>query len=661
MVFTLKMAVLSVLFCGYAEAASDRADRLAEEDAAPVSVVPATVLDKNRQNREVHVQFWTTRSPVSATSVEQISHSRFNGQWVPFDDSQVRKTGNYHSAWLRGRLSIEADEHGRTGNWWLAFRMPLKGVLDLYLIDAAGHKVMRSIKRSFSAGSKSLDLPYTFFNLNELSQQHFAGRLLNAGPFEFYVHISTEGVFLPEARVFGSAALQQFLFRKGAIQGTIYGVLGVLIFISLFAFVGSGQWHFLFALTSVALLAFCVVALNGHLWERDFGVLDFDRNRWGPLALFVLPALVFTVLGQFSRLRFNTKARFPWIDRALLFVVASGLWNTFLCFLVEYDFLTQVTGYLLALNTVIFVIVGFAVARAGVNGGKSYLFAALVLFGGFLLNQLSALGLVTVSIRAEDVVITGLLIFELILIVTALAGWKPDLSKTALSGRGDQSYDKEEEDLPVLDLIVPEFTDSQFHQNGEVGKADIYRDDSGESKESVEKLIDVNALIQEEKVRQAEMEQDVARIRQIDAHVLHEERASKFKVIDMTRALALAGGDEARLNRSLTRFHDRQRDAVDKISEACSAGDFAKSCAIIATLKEKAGGIAAEQLKESIARLNEQLELRMNRKAADGPESTPRSADQPVTGPESAIEGELVEAENALQLVISYIENLGVK
>ena len=317
--------------------------------------------------------------PSRAVTIDEVVALDAAGRFVE-SHQDVLNAGYSRSAfWLRIDLNYRAEAQAELRRWWLELAYPPLDHLDLYLPDGVGG--YRLAQRSGDA------LP---FHERQIQQRNhlFELDLPSNQPQRIYLRLESEGSIQVPLTLWAPVAYLEDQSGHIYVLAIIYGVLLVMLFYNLFIYLSVRDRSYLFYILYIGSFGLYQVSVNGlgvqYLWPN-----------WPWWANASTPFLIGAagLFGcQFARSFLHTREHSPWIDRALMLLMALGVLTMVLALVANYAVALR-TATLLALSfTLVIFVAGVVAWRRGMRVARYFLIAWSAFLIGGQINTLMVLG-----------------------------------------------------------------------------------------------------------------------------------------------------------------------------------------------------------------------------------------------------------------------------
>ncbi|WP_271410599.1 hybrid sensor histidine kinase/response regulator [Pseudomonas sp. Q1-7] len=281
--------------------------------------------------------------------------------------------------WLRIDLDYRPRDKGGQREWLLELAYPPLDHLDLYLPDGQGG--YRLAQRTGDA------LP---FDSREIRQNNyiFSVALQPNESKRIYLRLQSEGSIQAPLTLWSPQAFLEEQPERIYVLGIIYGVLLVMLFYNLFIFLSVRDTSYLYYILYIASFGLYQISVNGA------GIQYFwPENPWWANA--ATPFLIGSaaLFGcQFARSFLHTAEHSPWVDRALLGLMALGGLAMVLALTASYGLALRLATSLALIFTVVIFSAGVLAWLRGMRVARYFIIAWSTFLLGGAINTLMVLG-----------------------------------------------------------------------------------------------------------------------------------------------------------------------------------------------------------------------------------------------------------------------------
>lgn len=342
-------------------------------------IASAVDFDEHTQRLPLGQIMAVLEDPDRNATIEEVIALDAAGKFVKSQE-QVLNAGYSRSAfWLRVDLNYRADLPAEHSRWWLELAYPPLDYLDLYLPDEDG---------SYNLAQRSGDaLP---FHERQIKQRNhlFELKLAPNQPKRIYLRLESQGSIQIPLTLWAPVAYLEEQSGHIYVLAIIYGVLLVMLFYNLFIYLSVRDRSYLFYILYIASFGLYQVSVNGlgvqYLWPN-----------WPWWANASTPFLIGAagLFGcQFARSFLHTSDHSPWIDRALLLLMALGALTMFLSLAASYALALRMATMLALWFILVIFVAGIVAWHRGMRVARYFLIAWSAFLIGGQINTLMVLG-----------------------------------------------------------------------------------------------------------------------------------------------------------------------------------------------------------------------------------------------------------------------------
>ena len=295
-------------------------------------------------------------------------------------DKEVLNAGYSRSVfWLRLDLEYRPQQATGVQPWFLELSYPPLDHVQLYLADAQGHYQL-----SQNTGDA---LP---FSSREIKQHNyvFELKLAPAQPQSVYLRLESQGSIQAPLTLWSPSAYLEAQPARIYVLGIIYGVLLVMLIYNLFIFLSVRDTSYFYYILYIASFGFYQLSVNGAAIEYLWPNSPWWANAATP---FLIGASA--LFGcQFSRSFLHTGEHSPWVDRALLLMMACGVLVMTLSLTASYALSLRLATYLALGFTVVIFSAGAVAWIRGMRVARYFIIAWSAFLIGGIINTLMVLG-----------------------------------------------------------------------------------------------------------------------------------------------------------------------------------------------------------------------------------------------------------------------------
>ncbi len=296
------------------------------------------------------------------------------------NDKSVLNAGYSRSVfWLRVDLTYRPLDRGGQQDWLLELAYPPLDHLDLYLPDGQGG--YRLARRTGDA------LP---FNSRQIKQNNyvFSISLQPNQTRRIYLRLQSEGSIQAPLTLWSQKAFLEEQPERIYVLGIIYGVLLVMLFYNLFIFLSVRDTSYLYYILYIGSFGLYQISVNGagiqYFWP--------DNPWWANAATPFLIGSAALFGCQFSRSFLHTADHSPWMDRALLGLMALGGLAMVLALTASYGLALRLATSLALIFTVVIFAAGVLAWLRGMRVARYFIIAWSAFLVGGAINTLMVLG-----------------------------------------------------------------------------------------------------------------------------------------------------------------------------------------------------------------------------------------------------------------------------
>lgn len=317
--------------------------------------------------------------PGRDVTIDEVVSLDAAGRFVESKEDVLNAGYSRSAFWLRIDLNYRAESTTERRRWWLELAYPPLDHVDLYLPDGLG---------SYHLAQRSGDaLP---FHERQIKQRNhlFELDLPSNQPQRIYLRLESEGSIQVPLTLWAPVAYLEDQSGHIYVLAIIYGVLLVMLFYNLFIYLSVRDRSYLFYILYIGSFGLYQVSVNGlgveYLWPN-----------WPWWANASTPFLIGAagLFGcQFARSFLHTREHSPWIDRALMLLMALGVLTMVLALIAGYALALRVATLLALSFTLIIFIAGVVAWRRGMRVARYFLIAWSAFLIGGQINTLMVLG-----------------------------------------------------------------------------------------------------------------------------------------------------------------------------------------------------------------------------------------------------------------------------
>ncbi|MCE5362281.1 hybrid sensor histidine kinase/response regulator [Pseudomonas anguilliseptica] len=312
-------------------------------------------------------------------SIEDITSPALQGSFRQHDKGVLNAGYSRSVFWLRLDLEYRPQQTSTTQPWLLELAYPPLDHVQLYLPDAAGRYHLRQ-----HTGDA---LP---FSSREIKQHNYLFELqLPPGqPQRVYLRLESQGSIQAPLTLWAPNAYLEEQPARIYVLGIIYGVLLVMLIYNLFIFLSVRDTSYLYYILYIASFGFYQLSVNGAAIEYFWPSSPWWANAATPFLIGA--AALFGC--QFARSFLHTAEHSPWVDRALLLLMACGVLVMTLALTASYALSLRLATYLALLFTVVIFSAGILAWLRGMRVARYFIIAWSAFLAGGAINTLMVLG-----------------------------------------------------------------------------------------------------------------------------------------------------------------------------------------------------------------------------------------------------------------------------
>ncbi|VXB30082.1 Hybrid sensor histidine kinase/response regulator [Pseudomonas sp. 8AS] len=312
-------------------------------------------------------------------SIAEISSPALQGSFRQHRQAVLNAGYSRSVFWLRLDLQYRPRQPGKAQPWYLELAYPPLDHLDLYVPDgAAGYRLAQRTGDALPFASRQIKQNNYLFALD-----------LPPGQTQrLYLRLESQGSMQAPLTLWSPQAYLEEQPKRIYVLGIIYGVLLVMLIYNLFIFLSVRDTSYLYYIFYIGSFGLYQVSVNGA------GIEYFWPNNpwWANAATPFLIGSAALFGCQFARSFLHTAEHSPWVDRALLLMMACGALVMTLALTASYALALRMATYLaLGFTVVIFSAAILAWVR-GMRVARYFIFAWSAFLLGGLVNTLMVLG-----------------------------------------------------------------------------------------------------------------------------------------------------------------------------------------------------------------------------------------------------------------------------
>ncbi|MGK9066646.1 sensor histidine kinase [Stutzerimonas chloritidismutans] len=336
----------------------------------------AVVFDEDDRRIPLGRVMAVLEDPTREARIEDVLAMDAAGQFVP-QHQEVLNAGYSRSAfWLRLDLDYRASERSR---WWLELAYPPLDLLELYLPDGQGGYRL--------AGRSGDRLP---FSEREIHQRNhlFELQMAPGQAKRVYLRLESEGSIQVPLTLWAPVAYLEEQSAHIYILAVIYGVLLVMLVYNLFIYLSVRDRSYLYYILYIGSFGLYQISVNG------LGVQYFwpESPWWANASTPFLIGAAGLFGCQFARSFLHTAEHSPWIDRALLGLMALGLVTMVLSFTSSYALALRLATFLALWFILVIFVAGILAWHRGMRVARYFMIAWTTFLIGGQINTLMVLG-----------------------------------------------------------------------------------------------------------------------------------------------------------------------------------------------------------------------------------------------------------------------------
>ncbi len=295
-------------------------------------------------------------------------------------EKPVLNAGYSHSVfWLR--IDLDYQSHGRSDqqNWLLELAYPPLDRLDLFLPDDhGGYRLAQSTGDALPFDSRQIRQNNYVFSIPLQSNQ----------PKRIYLRLQSEGSIQAPLTLWSPQAFVEEQPERIYVLGIIYGVLLVMLFYNLFIYLSVRDTSYLYYILYIGSFGLYQISVNGagiqYFWP--------DNPWWANAATPFLIGSAALFGCQFARSFLHTADHSPWVDRALLGLMAFGGLAMVLALTASYGLALRLATSLALIFTVVIFAAGMLAWLRGMRVARYFIIAWSAFLIGGAINTLMVLG-----------------------------------------------------------------------------------------------------------------------------------------------------------------------------------------------------------------------------------------------------------------------------
>jgi len=317
--------------------------------------------------------------PSRRATLEEIVALDAAGRFVEGQPGVLNAGYSRSAFWLRVDLNYQGELPTDRCRWWLELAYPPLDRVDLYLPDGQGG--FRLAQRSGDA------LP---FDRREIKQRNhiFVLSMTSNQPQRIYLRLESQGSIQAPLTLWAPVAYLEDQSGHIYVLAIIYGVLLVMLFYNLFIYLSVRDRSYLYYILYIASFGLYQVSVNGlgvqYLWP--------DWPWWANASTPLLIGASGLFGCQFARSLLHTNEHSPWIDRALLLLMALGALTMLASLTFGYALALRMATFLALWFTLVIFVAGILAWRRGLRVARYFMIAWTTFLIGAQINTLMVLG-----------------------------------------------------------------------------------------------------------------------------------------------------------------------------------------------------------------------------------------------------------------------------
>ncbi|EQB39315.1 hypothetical protein M947_07600 [Sulfurimonas hongkongensis] len=281
------------------------------------------------------------------------------------------------------RLKFNYNEAMKRKEWWLSIDYPLLDFVDVYLLDAnnqlISHKKSGDLYPLYERDIKHHNLVFSL--TNNSTETH-----------TLYVKVKTSSSMLVPMEIISSKALLEHTHLHQSLSGIYYGILLVLIFYNLIAYIYTKEKIYVLYIAFVASYALWQLSFDGLGW-----LYVWQENAWmreKGAVFFISTSIFFQLI--FSQSLLNSKNNIPKYDKYVLgpFIYLSIL-GIVVSALMPYKYTILVGASLSIIIPLVLLVAGWMVMKKDYYSIRLFVLGWGIFLLGTLLFTLSKFNLIS--------------------------------------------------------------------------------------------------------------------------------------------------------------------------------------------------------------------------------------------------------------------------
>ena len=343
------------------------------------SLASALVFDENTRSLPLGKAMWVFEDVRGDASIEDITSPALQANFRQHDKAVLNAGYSRSVFWLRLDLEYRPQHSAAMQPWLLELAYPPLDDLQLFLPDGEG-----GYQLSQHTGDA---LP---FSSRQIKQHNyvFELQLPAAQPQSVYLRLQSQGSIQAPLTLWAPNAYLEEQPARIYVLGIIYGVLLVMLVYNLFIYLSVRDPSYLYYILYIAAFGFYQLSVNGAAIEYFWPNSPWWANAATPFLIGA--AALFGC--QFARSFLHTSEHSPWVDRALLLMMACGSLVMVLALTASYALALRLATYLALMFTVVIFSAGILALLRGMRVARYFIIAWTAFLAGGVINTLMVLG-----------------------------------------------------------------------------------------------------------------------------------------------------------------------------------------------------------------------------------------------------------------------------
>lgn len=339
----------------------------------------ALVFDEHLRSAPLGQSMYVFEDVRGDASIEEITSPALQASFRAHDKTVLNAGYSRSVFWLRLDLDYRPQQADAGRSWLLELAYPPLDHLELYLEDGRGG--FRQAQRTGDS------LPFASRQIKQ-NNYLFELKLQPGQPQRLYLRLQSQGSIQAPLKLWAPNAYLEEQPGRIYVLGIIYGVLLVMLIYNLFIFLSVRDTSYLYYIFYIASFGLYQVSVNGA------GIEYFWPNSpwWANAATPFLIGSAALFGSQFARSFLHTAEHSPWVDRALLLLMACGAGVMLLALTVSYAVALRLATYVALLFTVVIFIAGVLAWLRGMRVARYFIIAWSAFLAGGAINTLMVLG-----------------------------------------------------------------------------------------------------------------------------------------------------------------------------------------------------------------------------------------------------------------------------